>query len=72
MNTTVGDSLKRISSRIYNDIKKLFLILADQDPELRTSEMRIFISRTKKVLYQMLAILKWLQSSGLYLLLLLY
>ena len=61
---TVGDALKRLSSRIYLNLKNLFPILAEQDPELRTSELRLFVTRSKKVLFQMLAIMRWLQSSG--------
>jgi len=61
---TVGDALKNVSARIYTNLKNLFLVLSEQDPELRTSELRLFITRSKKLLYQLLAVLKWLQSPG--------
>jgi hypothetical protein len=61
---TVGDALKFVSARVFKYMKNLFLIFGEQDPELRTSEMRLFITKAKKIMIQMLALLRWLNSPG--------
>ena len=64
MSIPLGDVLQKIAAHVSTDLKVLIALMAKQDPELRTLELKNFITRTKRKLLQTLALLRWLSSSN--------
>lgn len=64
MSIPLGDVLQKIAAHVSTDLKVLIALMAKQDPELRTLELKNFIARTKRKLLQTLALLRWLSSSN--------
>jgi hypothetical protein len=61
---SMGNALRRLSIHIYNDLKRTLAVMQNQDPELRTIELRRFIFRTRKIVIQMMSVTKFLLSEG--------
>lgn len=64
MSIPLGDVLQKIAAHVSTDLKVLIALMAKQDRELRTLELKNFIARTKRKLLQTLALLRWLSSSN--------
>jgi hypothetical protein len=64
MSIPLGDVLQKIAAHVSTDLKVLIALMAKQDPELRTLELKNYITRTKRKLLQTLALLRWLSSSN--------
>jgi len=62
---TLGDALKRLSNNVQTELQNTLFLMRGQDPELRTTELRAFLSRTRAKLSQMYAMLRWLTSPGI-------
>lgn len=58
----LGDALQRVAIKIYNDTNNLLLDFKKQDPELRTTELRVFLTHTKAKLLQLLCLVRWLSK----------
>lgn len=57
---TIGDAIQRVSANVYLELRKLLSFMERQDPELRTTELRKFIVRSRVKLMQLYTLLKWL------------
>lgn len=62
---TLGDALKRFSNNVQTELQNTLFLMRGQDPELRTTELRAFLSRTRAKLSQMYVMLRWLSSPGI-------
>lgn len=58
---TVGDAMQRLAYSINQEMLSVLQLLHNQDPELRTIECLNFLSRSRKRLLQLYALLQWLQ-----------
>ena len=61
---SLGDAFCRLSHHIQTDLQNTLLLMRGQDPELRTTEMRQFLARSRKKMLQIYALVKWLSSPG--------
>eukprot|EP01032_Pedospumella_encystans_P014851 gene14851-17034_t len=62
---TLGDALKKLSNNVQTELQNTLFLMRNQDPELRTTELRAFLSRTRTKLSQIYAMLRWLSSPGI-------
>ncbi len=61
----LGEVLRKLATDIYGDLLAVIRDMKSQDSELRTSIMKLFISRTKRKLSECFAIARWLSFSGI-------
>jgi hypothetical protein len=60
----LGDVLQRFSSASYSDLQQLLTNMKTLSPEVKYEKLKLFISKTKKQISQLLAIIRWLGVPG--------
>ena len=58
----LADCLHRVAVTIHVDLQRLLVEMANQESDLRTKELRKFVHRSRKLLYQTLALCTWLKQ----------
>lgn len=61
----LGDCLHNVAAAIHSDLVLLLRDMARQEGDLRTSAMRDFVHRNRKLLYQILALCTWLRQDNI-------
>jgi hypothetical protein len=62
---SLGDAIRKLTLHVHTDLQNTLLLMRGQDPELRTTELRQFIARSRRKLLQLYALTKWLSSAGI-------
>jgi hypothetical protein len=62
---SLGDAIRKLTLHVHTDLQNTLLLMRSQDPELRTTELRQFIARSRRKLLQLYALTKWLSSAGI-------
>lgn len=62
---SLGDAIRKLTLHVHTDLQNTLLLMRGQDPELRTTELRQFIARSRRKLLQLYALAKWLSSAGI-------
>lgn len=60
----LGDVLQRFSSASYSDLQQLLTNMRTLSPEVKYEKLKLYISKTKKQISQLLAIIRWLGVPG--------
>lgn len=58
----LGDALQRVAAKMFQDTARLLQSFKHQDAELRTTDLRDFISLNKAKLLQLLCLVRWLSK----------
>lgn len=61
---SLGDALQRAALSMQSDLQNTLLMMRSLDPELRTTELKQYIARSRKKAFQLFALTRWMSSPG--------
>ena len=62
---TLGDAIRKVTLHVQVDLQNTLLLMRGQEPELRTTELKHFLQRSRKKMLQVYALCKWLAAPGI-------